>query len=229
VKVDTHFETLYDRYTSLSAKLNSSRQLVEKQKEEAEAQLSALIKDNFQLKQVRRYHKKWSALTPEKKEERIKSYCDWYARQNNKPVAFADAMKTFIMEKIETKELRVTDIKWEIKLGIITSVSIVVTEEGGFELAKRAPRILKSPRKNAKKKREEVFQNHVGHRLQQRVNRLLLFEMLKGQTLKKELVIDAVIQNLHTRMLTTAQLSDYLSSKYDDVLDVIKNNPIAFQ
>jgi hypothetical protein len=227
ITIDTYFESLYNQFVATLAKLNNSRNFVERQKEEAEQQLNSLIKENFQLEQIRRYHKKWSSLTFEKKEERVKSYCDWYARQNKYPIAFADTMKKFIMDKIETKELRVMDIKWDIKLGIITNVNITVTENGEFELMKRAPRILKSPRRNQKKKREEIFQNVQGRILQQRLHRLLLFEMLKGQTLKKDLVISSVVKYLHTRLLSEGQIVDYMSSKYDDILGVLKENPIV--
>lgn len=223
--VDSEFEHLYNRYIATNSKLQSSRQYVEQQKEEAKQQLISLIKQNFQLDQVRRYHKKWSSLTSEKKEERIKSYCDWYARQNNKPLTFAETMKTFIMEKMESKELKVMDVKWDIKLGIITNVNISITNEGKFELKQRAPRILKSPRRSSKKKRDKLFENEEGCLLQQRINRLLLFEMLKGQTLKKELVVQSVIRNLRTRLLTENQVADYVSSKYDDVLETLKNTP----
>lgn len=224
--VDSEFESLFERHSAAVAKMNNTKNMIEKEKEDAWRQLTTLIKNNFQVEQVRKYYKKWSSLTPDKKEDRIKSYCEWYARKNNKTMAFADQMATFIASKMDGKELRMMDIKWDIKLGIITDINIVVTEDDGFELAKRAPRILKSPRRSSKKKKDEMFQNEEGQELQKRINRLTLFEMLKGQTLKKESVVANVIRNLNCRNVHENTIADYVSGKYEDILQILKQDTV---
>lgn len=227
-ELDAQFESLYERFNSTVSKLNNFRYELEKEKEDAEHQLATLISQNFQLRQVGRYYKKWSSLTQEKKEERIKSYCDWYAREHNKPMSLADQMSRFIVDKLENKDLRIMDVKWDSKMGVITNINIVVQEEPdgstSFDLGKRAPRILKSARKTSKKKREEAFKSDEDRILLQRINRLLLFELLKGQTLNKEIAVKSVMRNLHTRMLPENVIYDYVMSKYDEILDVIKEN-----
>lgn len=225
--LDAQFESLYERFNFTVVKLSNFRFLLESEKEEAERQLASLIKQNFQLDQTGRYYKKWSSLTPEKKEERIKSYCDWYARKHNLPLTLSDGMKNFIVSKLESKELRIMDVKWDSKIGIITDVNINVTNDNDtftYELGKRAPRILKSTRKTSKKKRDEMFKSEEEKIVLQRINRLLLFELMKGQTLNKEIIVKSVVKNLHTRILPQSQIQDYISSKYDEVVDVIKEN-----
>jgi hypothetical protein len=228
--LDAQFESLYERFNKTVSQLSNFKFQLEKEKEDAEQQLATLIQKNFQLEQTGRYYKKWSSLTPEKKEERIKSYCDWYTRKHNLPISLSDDMKKFIVDKLESKDLRIMDVKWDSKIGIITDVNINVSmnnDEHTFELGKRAPRILKSTRKTSKKKRDEMFQSEEEKILLQRINRLLLFELMKGQTLNKEIIVKTIVKNLHTRMLPESQIHDYVSSKDEEVLDVIKENPVT--
>jgi len=230
-ELDSRFESLYERYNSTVSKLNNFRYELEKEKEDAEQQLATLISQNFQLKQVGRYWKKWSSLTDEKKEERIKSYCDWFAREQNKPMSMADDLTTFIISKLESKELRIMDLKWDSQKGVITHINVTVGEdENGvpvFELGKRAPRILKNTRKTSKKKREELFKTDEEKLLLQRINRLLLFELIKGQTLNKDLTLKSVMRNLRTRAIPENAIYDYISNKYEEMLDVIKETDIT--
>ena len=228
-QLDSQFESLYEMFNSTTHKLSNFKYQLEKEKDDAEQQLANLIKQNFQLEQSGRYFKKWSSLTQEKKEERIKSYCDWYARQHNKPVQMADAMKTFVIEKLESKDLRIMDVKWDSKNGVITDININLEEDDTtwtFSLGKRAPRILKNARKSGKKKKDEIFQTDREIQLMQRINRLLLFEILKGRRLNKDIIVQEVMRNLHTRMLPASHIMDYISSKYEEIVEVIKSNPL---
>ena len=225
-QLDTEFESLYEKFNATVTKLNNSRLFFEKEKEEAEQQLAFLIKQDFQLDQVGRFYKKWSSLTQDKKDDRIKSYCDWYIRKNNKSISLSDKMKKFIVDKLESKELRIMDVKWDSKIGMITDVNIVVNDDDTFELGKRAPRILKSTRKTSKKKRDEMFQTEAEKAVMQRINRLLLFELVKGQTLNKDIVVKAVVKNLHTREFPDGQIADYVSARYEELLETIRQHPV---
>lgn len=225
-QLDAEFESLYEKFNATVTQLNNCRLYFEKEKDEAEQQLVFLIKQNFQLDQVGRYYKKWSSLTQEKKEDRIKSYCDWYMRKNSRSISLADQMKKFIVDKLDSKELRIMDVKWDSKIGMITDVNVVLNEDDTFELGKRAPRILKSTRKTSKKKRDEMFQTDVEKLVMQRINRLLLFELVKGQTLNKDIIVKTVVKNLHTRLLPENQIVDYVSAKYDELLETIRQHPV---
>ena len=221
--VDSTFIKLYEDYVGKVTKLNSMKNLRERELQEAKQQLANLIQQQFKLNQVGKYFHKWASLTPEKKEERIKSYCDWYARQHSHPVTFADKMRDWIVTHLASKDLQVKDIKWESKMGIITHINMVISQEGVFELSKRAPRVLKT-RRTSRKKRDEIFQSPEEKLLMQRINRLILFEVLKGRTVNKERIVKAVVFNLHTRLLPESQIIDYISVKFDDVVAIVKSN-----
>jgi len=225
--LNPQFEALHECFNVATNQLNNLRYTMKKEKEEAEQRLATLIRQKFQIDQVGRYYKKWSSLTPDKKEERVKSYCDWYVRKNDKPIDLSEKMKNFVMEKLESKDLRIMNIKWEHDLGVITNINVTVNDDNSFELGKRAPRILKSTKKTSKKKRDELFQTVAERKLMQRTNRLLLFELIKGQTLNKEIVLSTVLHNLHTRMIHENNMMDYLSATYDTMLDVIRKNLTA--
>ena len=223
--LDKTYVDMYEKYSALTNKVKNSRSIREKEKIEAEIYLSNLIKQDFKLNQVGRYFKKWASLSDVKKEERIKSYCDWYMRENNKYISCADDMKKWILEKLDKKELRIMDVKWDSKLGIITHVNMQMSEDGTFELGKRAPRILKT-RRTSKKKKEDWFKTPEEKKMLERANRLLLYEIVKGQSLCKENVVKSVQTSLHTRLVPSSQLMDYLTRTYDEVFKLIKENPI---
>lgn len=226
---DPMFNKLVEDYNRVSAKLLVTKTRLETEKKEAEEHLAILIQENFQVEQVGRFFKRWSSLTPDKKEDRIKSYCDWYMRKNNLPVNLGDEMKEWVLSKLITKELRVMDIEWNSKLGYITNINITHQETEDkqlvFDYGTRVARILKR-RKSSKKKKEDLFQTDKEKLLLQRVNRLLLFEILKGNILNKESIIKSVISNSHSRIVSANLLQDYVYSKYDEMLKIILENPI---
>jgi hypothetical protein len=223
--VDSKFLQLYDTFINLGNKLTNLRANRENERTDADIQLSNLIAKDFKMDQVGRYFKKWASLTPDKKEERVKSYCEWFMRQSNRPMSYSEVMKDWIMGKLATKELRIMDIKWDSKLGIITYVNLTMDEEGNFELGKRAPKILKH-RKSSKRKRDELFKSEKEMLLAQRINRLVLFEIVNSSVLNKELVVKSVLNNVHTRLIPENQLTDYISSKYEEMLTVIREHNV---
>jgi len=225
-EIDPKFESLHEHFVNSTSKLNNLKLRLEHQREDAEQHLAALIKQNFLSAQQGSYFKKWSSLTQEKKEDRIQSYCEWFARKSNKGMRFAESMKKFVLEKLSSKEMRIMDVKWDSSSGIISDINIKVNDDDTFEVGKRAPRILKSSRKISKKKRDELFQSDNEKVILQRINRLLLFELLKGQTLNKDVIVKTVVKNLHLRTMPELHVSDYIAAKYEEVLEVIKSNPI---
>jgi hypothetical protein len=219
--LDKKFNALYDEYMSLKAKLTRLYHTRENEVAEAKVQLGNLINQNFQINQVGRYFKKWSSLTPEKKEDRIKSYCEWYMRKQNRPISDADIMKNFVLEKLASKELRGMDVEWNNKIGMVVNINLTLDDEGSFSLGKRAPKVLKKKR-NGRKKKDELFQTEKEKDLLKRINRLLLFEILKGNSINKDLLVKSVLGNLHTRLLPEGNLKDYIAGKYDIIVETIR-------
>lgn len=222
--LDKTFYSYYDGYLNLKAKLAHVHYIREKEIAAAKEHLSNLINQNFQVNQVGKYFKKWSTLTQEKKEERIKSYCDWFMRKQNRPVSDADAMRDFILLKLASKELRGMDVEWNNKIGMITNINIFMDEDGEFELGKRAPKVLK--KRNGRKKKDELFQTDDEKELLERINRLLLFEILKGNSINKELVVKSVISNVHTRKIPESNLREYIVTKYDKMVETVRRHPL---
>jgi hypothetical protein len=223
--LDATFESLNDRCSDLQTQLDDTKLKLDKEKEDAEIHLTELIKGNFQSDQMGRYYKKWSSLTQDKKEDRIMSYCVWFVKQHHKPMSLSEHMKKFIIDKLTNKELKVTDIKWNSKSGIISHVNIVLQDDDTFALNPRPPRILKSSRKSRKNHLEDHFKSESQRPIVQRMHRLLLFELIKGQTLNKDLIVQSVLKNLHSRTMPDHNhISDYISAKYDVMLDTIRNN-----
>ncbi len=224
-KIDEEFTKLCGQCLCEMSKYSSMKSLREREKSEAMSQLAKLIEQQFKLSQIGKYFQKWSGLSQEKKEDRIKSYCDWYARQHSFPLSFSDDMKTYILDQLQAKNLKASDIKWESKMGIISSINIVVNEDVTFDLVKRAPRVLKT-RRTSKKKRDEIFQTDEQKELMQRINRLIFYEIIKGKTSNKEAIMKTVMYNLHSRLLPESQVIDFISVRYDDILAIVKNNKV---
>lgn len=217
---DPIFDTLIKDFTDTLSQWQAEKLLRENECGEAQAQLANLIKSSFNIDQMGRYFKKWSSLTQEKKEERIHSYCEWYTRKHQKPLGFADEMYTFILQKLATKEMRITDIKWDSKLGIIKDITL--NTSGELEVAKRAPRVLKT-RRNSRKKDTALFVGEKDTLLMQRLHRLLLYEILRGGSIPKETVLENVLADA-SLPVATGVIMDYLSTKYDEMNAVVKEN-----
>ncbi|RKO94519.1 hypothetical protein BDK51DRAFT_33572 [Blyttiomyces helicus] len=223
--VDQTFNDMYNDFMSVKSTVATMEINKNRDFQEAQNALSLMISKNFLSLQTGRYFRKWSSLSPDKKKERIKSYCDWYLRENEKSIKLSEAMTNFVMDKLANKELRIMDIKWESKSGIITNINISIDDKDEFQIGERVKRVLKS-HKTSRKKRHQWFQTEREKRLLQRINRLLLFEIVKNQTgvVKKERVIKAVLDNIHSKMVPLYQLQDYMSLKFDEIIEIVRSN-----
>ena len=224
--LDVAYDRMCTTYAQLQGRLTQRRTARQKAKADAMERLAMLIEDDFQVDQTGKYFKRWGLLTQEKKEERIASYCEWYVRRQRGSTETADAMKRFVLEHLEKKELRVTDIDWNSRHGLIANINILYDKETGtFALAPRAPPILKKKRPSRKRERE-IFENSRDRELKERANRLLLLEIVKGNP-NRESVVDRVSWHLHTRAVRKTTLQSYLCARYDEILEAIKKHPIV--
>lgn len=224
--VDKIFVALYENFTANTSKLTNLRNIREKERQTAEQLLSNLVKNEFRLEQSGRYYKKWSALDQERKDERIKSYCEWFIREQNKPLSYADIMYKWVIENVNAETIKISDIKWNSKMGIIENINITMNEQGVMEVGKRAPRILKV-KKQQKKKRDEIFQSVEEKGLQQRINRLLLYEMVRTVgVFDKDSIVKSLLKNLGTarKLIPQNNLTDYINWKYVEFLEVLTSH-----
>jgi len=190
-------------------------------KHESQERLVSLIKSNFQLDQIGRYFKRWSNLTLEKKNERIKSYLYWYIQNSNGEldVNIIDQAYTFVQQKIKTKEIKTNDILWNSKLGVITSIKNLVVTDNQFTISKV------STSSSVSKVNTSV---PITLKVQQKIHRLLLLEILKSNVVYKQKIIENVVFN--TSCITLGIKKDvlykYIISKYEKFLKIIMENPI---
>lgn len=227
--VDTTFTQLSEKYTQAQGRLHSLRIQRERECASAKKHLASLILDNFRIEQVGRYWRRWSALTPEKREERISSYCYWYMRQRDLSVLLAEQMKDFIIGKLEAKELKVhnTGLDWNGKQGIVVTVPVTY-EDDGFRLITDMSSTARASKKkrSSKRKGHDIFLSDSDKDVQTRANRLLLYEILRTGCVHRDKVVSMVMRNIRTRKLSTNGLRGYLGNKFDEIVGVIKANPV---
>lgn len=224
------FTSICQNITMLNQKIINLEFLYTKERLEAEEKLYILIQQQFQIDQIGKYFKKWSSLTQEKKEERIKSYCNWYIRKMRYSISLVPKLIEWINEKIVKKEMTSSDIIWSSTQGIITNINFVIksNEEENidlvtFEIGKRETKVAK---KRASKKKNNLLNQNSSKDLLQRVNRVLLYELLKGTWPNKNVVIGNVLVNLHLNQTKKSDIMDYINMKYQEFVNVIKDNPI---
>lgn len=225
------FTSICQNITMLNQKIINLEFSYTKERLEAEEKLYILIQQQFQIDQIGKYFKKWSSLTQEKKEERIKSYCNWYIRKMRYSISLVPKLIEWINEKIVKKEMTSSDIIWSSTQGIITNINFVIKsneEEENidsvtFEIGKRETKVAK---KRASKKKNNLLNQNSSKDLLQRVNRVLLYELLKGTWPNKNVVIGNVLVNLHLNQTKKSDIMDYINMKYQEFVNVIKDNPI---
>lgn len=208
-------------------------------KKEAMDRLSELVNNGFKIDQVGKYFKKWSSLTPDKKTERIRSYCEWFLTQNQISIGLIDTLMKFIEEKIGTKEIKTSDIVWNSKRGIILKINV------GFRLSNESNEsnessesdeseksgvifhVIVSLKVNQKKRsRTTTGQDTVIDSMIQRLNRLLLFEILKGNALNKQKIVETVLGNVSIQKKYRDQVTRLLNKTYDEMTHIISENPM---
>ena len=231
--VDSVYEELYTRFVTTQTSYNQLKVSKEKQIAEAKEHLALLIEKNFQVDQTGKYFKRWSSLSQDKQRERIRSYCDWYMREQNHPPAKAEEMYEWILDKLDGKELKSSDITFSTKYGYITKINILYDQQSqSFEKQKKAPRVLKK-RKGPKRTLLEALEDKKvpnAQLLVERVNRLLLHEMCshtKLIELDKDVVIGHVLKHLGIPEQLKTVVTDHLHVAYEDVLGVILSNAMT--
>ena len=226
-----HKTVVYENDSEISNILETcnklqNRYLMEKDEYEtrelnAKVRLVDLIKSKFQINQIGKYFKRWSSLSIEKKNERIKSYLDWYLREKQLEPEMLEIVYKFIQDNIACKNLKTTDISWNGKLGIITNINILIDINKEITIPKRTV----SPRK--------VSQSNVGNfpeQLKPKIHRLILNEILKCTgLLNKSNIVTIVVSNIQITLYTTLKketVVKYTSQKYDEILNLVLENKI---
>jgi hypothetical protein len=210
-----HIQSIFQLYDNESNNKNNLEQT-------CKSSLVELIKNNFQIDQIGKYFKRWSSLSIEKKAERIQSYIEWFIRENNLNFNFYDNIYKFVIEKLNSKELKVNDIKWNSRNGIITFINIVIDGNGVSSLSIKKVSIVQ------KKKKTSNFDNLNPSR-KGKIHRLLLFEILKSNHICKTSIIQVVLNNVSKGFMdndTQDVILKYTTLKYEEFLDYIKKNPI---
>ena len=202
VKLDQKRDALIDKM--LSCKKN------------ALDQLSRFIESNYKIDQQGKYFKKWSSLPEDRKHERIVSYCEWYITQNQLSPMLIKDLAAFIEDKIASKELKAADVVWSSKMGIIKKINVIVRNDE-FSIVTVEKR---------KRSKEIASKELIGKEMLQRMNRLVLFEILKGHSLNKQKITDTVLQNLNISRSKSDSIGRQIMKTYDDMLDVVSKNPI---
>jgi len=239
VKFETDLDEMFKKYvqefTFLNAKSTNLKDSKNKEKNAAYERLYKLIKDGFKMDQCGRYFKRWSSLSNEKKNERISSYCTWFARTNNLSITSKNEMYSFIIDKIEKKELRTTDIVWNSKMGIIVSINVNFGKKESENITtvdddNNDPSCFQiGERKIVKKRKSSLKKNltPLSTKMAQRIHRLILFEILKRGSHDKNTIIQEILVNLYSRNLGEKQpIYRYIASKYDEMIQIISNNPM---
>jgi hypothetical protein len=213
---DLEFSGLCDDLVRLQTRSTLSIQSRRVSISEAEKQLVYLIEHDFNIDQDGRYFKKWSSLSPEKKENRIRSYCEWFIRHKNLAMETVDTMFDWIVTKLSSKELQVKDIVWNGKIGIISDIKIQFDPTASdFNLT---PKDGTSSKKNTKKKSQEICDSL----LVQRINRLLLFEIVNTTTPDQNTIVSTVLKNLRLRKIDESSLLDHIVPKCIDMIETVK-------
>lgn len=192
-------------------------------KRAALVRLADLIAQQFKLPQSGKYFQKWSSLTDEKQAERIQSYCEWYVRDNCLPTSLTGKMYDFVKEKLAEKAIRVSDIKWETKRGMINNINGIVLsyDNESFDVEKRI--VTKARKTTTKKKGEDLFLTEAHMEIMTRAHRLLLYDIVSRQILNKEQIVQNVIYNLNAQGLPYGDLVTYLNARFDEMVECIRN------
>ena len=227
LKWDQVFVRMYDTLVGLQARLSTLLASREKEITTAKKHLATLIDDKFQIEQRGRYFRRWSSLSDERKDERIASYCDWFMRKGNYPIAASEAMKEFILDALTKKELKIgrDDLDWNGKQGIIINIPVTYdVNSNTFRLIRQLKALKK---KRPKKTTEDIFFTDQAKAVQQRAHRLLLLELVKTGNTDRERVTGSVLKHLHTRVIPESTLRTYLLARCDDFVEMIRSHPIG--
>lgn len=215
-------EEFIDNFQELDNEKNILENKIQNDTLHAKDRLANLIDRNFQIDQIGRYFKRWSSLSECKKDDRIKSYIEWFVREHSLPTETLPQMFEFIKDKFITRELKVSDIEWNSKLGIITNVKITWGDDPQVNKRNRVKtrqiKVTESPVAETKLSKLEM----------QRINRLLLFELCKSNTSNKGHVVEVVFGNvISTKKIERDLLFKYINSQFDELCLFIKNNPMT--
>lgn len=161
----------------------------------------------FKVEQYGRYFKKWPNLTPDKKKERLRSFAEWKMPENTD-------FLNFLIENYEKKTLKVSDIVWDSKKGIITGAIYTTTSAGEFSLIRKG-----------KKTRLVVEKTlPVEKNRQEQIDALLLESLVRGQNKIK--IINDCLYNINPSPQLKEKVFRHIIKRYDDILLVIESNPI---
>jgi hypothetical protein len=211
---------LISDHQKLESKIHSMTVSLDNDKQDAFDRLYILIKANFEMEQIGKYFKRWSGLTSEKKLERITSYCQWYLRKNVNVSDSLEEMIQFVQKSLSSKDLKVSDVIWNSKFGIITNIQLQYNSDSGFSVKVSEPT-----------RRKIINQQTVSSVIDnERINRLILYEIVKGNGyVNKSNVLDSVLDNVYMKQVKRDVLCKYIQQQYDVILQIVVNNPIILE
>jgi hypothetical protein len=193
--------------------------------------LHRLILNNYDLGQQGRYFKPWHALSLQQKRDRIASYANQAIRLF--PAAPpSQELTDWIMEAIASKKLRVADIGWSSKSGIVDDIKrLRHAPDVGFYLEPaEATKRTRSTRKTGRasdatdgKYRESLPPLDIP-----RLNRLLLAEILQYPMHQKERVVGSAVAQLRCPLQELqAAAKEQAQASYAKMVAVIQQHPLG--
>lgn len=216
---DPNFNDFILRLVSLETLYKNEHSLVTMRKQEAETDLVDLIERKFQIEQLGKYFKRWGLLTEHQKEERFLSYAEYITRQKGLVPSFAQTTYDYIVENIQAKKIRPSDIKWVLKSGIVEEIVSLTIEGDQLSLAARVVAVKVT--KTSKKKPSDLSEKDY-----KRLNRLLLMELMENYTPQKSSIMKNVMTNFHPRLSDISTITTYLSVTYEKFTNDIIHNTI---
>lgn len=135
--------SVMSRVSDADRALNAMLDKREVDRMDAEAMLYKLIGCNFNTGQEGRYFKKWYALLPEQKEDRLRSYSEAFVSKMDSVVdrpALGEEMACWLIEALKEKTLKTGDIQWNTKKGYVEGVKrLTYSTDSGFSVEGKVP------------------------------------------------------------------------------------------
>ena len=212
---------LANRIRTLKLQSSHLRSALKKELGEAERNLSFVLAHG--CVQEGRYFRSWSSLAIEKKEDRIKSYCEWYAQANNLTDATKANMTAALLDGVRTKKIKLPTLSWNKKLGIVTFVNVRFDDETMTAFNCDAPP-ERPKRSTAALPVEEPSRAQFSEC--GRLTSLLLLEITSNSHPNKANAVNKVMQKTRSHVLTDVNVVKFLNKTYDSLIDQMDDHEI---
>lgn len=171
--------------------------------------------------QTGKHFKKWSALTPEQKLERLDSFAKWYVSRKfvhtqlieiSDFEKYATSLSDALAKSISSGKLQYKDIKWNVSSGVISSIHGVLFDEDTTSFS-----LQLSPSK--KSKRRPSTKTIVTKSNDKYINDVALQCVLKNE--KKDQFITLVKEKLKVHKLTAAD-KEALAQRFAEISELVQ-------